>query len=248
MNPATKEHFIYERFFERTGVTPGFNGIKDDVCYIHTDYRDNIKHLPESVIKSFDRMKEQRPDKYKNVVLGGWLERAEGVIFRNWCYGDFDRSLPIVYGQDYGYANDPSTLIKVAVDKKKKRIYLDECFYRQGLTTSDLIGLNKSHANKGLIVGDNSEPRLIAELRRGGVNVKPSEKGPDSIRMGINRMLDYEIVITSQSTNLAKELNNYAWNNKKSGVPIDKWNHGLDAVRYALEVLMGKPIKKWVIS
>ena len=54
-------------------------------------------------------------------------------------------------------------------------------------------------------------------------------------------MLDYQIIITPTSVNLATEFNNYAWNNKKSGVPVDKYNHLLDAVRYALEVLIGKP-------
>ena len=245
MNPTTKEHFIYERFFEDMGVQPGFNGVKDDVCYIHTDYRDN-KHLPDSVLRSFQRMKEQRPEKYKNVVLGGWLDRAEGVVFKNWSLGEFDTSLPYIFGQDYGYSNDPTTLIKVAVDKKLKRIYLHECLYKPELTTTEIARINIDYAGKHTIIGDNSEPRLINELRKLGSDVRPSVKGPDSIRIGISRMLDYEIVITPTSNNLIKEFNNYAWNDKKSGVPIDKWNHAIDAVRYALEMLLGKvkqPVK-----
>lgn len=245
MNPTTKEHFLFPRFFESMGVQPGFNGEKGDVCYIHTDYRDNIKNLPESVLRSFDRMKEKRPERYKNVVLGGWLEKAEGVIFRNWTIGDFDNSLSIVFGQDYGYANDPSTLVKVAVNKSKKIIYLDESFYLPHQSTSQITELNKRYSGTKLIVGDNAEPRLIAEIRSKGVNIKASEKGPDSIRIGISRMLDYDMVVTPTSINLIKELNNYAWNDRKSQTPIDRHNHIIDAVRYALEVLIGKrPPKK----
>ncbi len=57
-------------------------------------------------------------------------------------------------------------------------------------------------------------------------------------------MLDFELIITPDSINLIKELNNYAWNDRKSGVPIDNHNHIIDAVRYSLEKLIGKPTKK----
>tara|TARA_B100001750_G_scaffold218707_1_gene205048 strand:- start:60 stop:1109 length:1050 start_codon:yes stop_codon:yes gene_type:complete len=244
MNPSTKEHWIYKRFFEMAGVNPGFNGTVGDTTYIHTTYLDNKQHLNESFLNGINKLKLDRPEKYKHQILGGWLEKAEGVIFRNWKIGKFDESLPFIFGQDYGYANDPSTLVQVAVDGKKKIIYLHECFYKQHLSTTEIIKLNKSYAGLKLIVGDNAEPRLIEEIKRAGVNIKPSEKGPDSIRIGISRMQDYELIITKDSSNLVKELNNYAWNDKRSGVPIDKFNHILDAVRYSLEVLIGKPPKK----
>ena len=244
MNPATKEHWIYKRFFEDAGVNPGFNGTIGDTTYIHTTYLDNKQHLSESFLNGVERIRLTRPDKYKHQILGGWQEKAEGVIFNNWRLGDYDNDLNYIFGQDYGYANDPSTLVKVAVDSKKKIIYLKECFYKQHLSTSELIELNLSYCGRYLIIGDNAEPRLIEEIKRGGLNIKPSEKGPDSIRIGISRMLDYEIIVSINSTNLVKELNNYAWNDRKSGVPIDKHNHLLDAVRYALESLIGTPRKE----
>jgi phage terminase large subunit len=244
MNPATREHWIYKRFFEDMGVNDGFNGTKGDVTYIHTTYKDNAANLSKSFLSGVERMRTQRPEKYKHQILGGWLKKAEGVIFNNWKLGDFDNSLPVIFGEDYGFSNDPSTLVKVAVDSKKKIIYLHECVYRQHLTTSQLIDLNKRYAGNNLIIGDSAEPRLIEEMRRAGVNIQPSQKGADSIRIGISRMLDFEMVVTSGSTNLIKELNNYAWSDKKSGVAIDKHNHLLDAVRYSLEKLIGNPSKK----
>ena len=236
LNPASKEHFIYKKYFEAKGVPGGFNGIKDNVCYIHTTYLDCLEFVSDEIVDFFKEMQINNPTKYNHIVLGGWLDKAEGVVFSNWKIGEFDTSLPEIYGQDYGYANDPSTLVKVAVDQSKKIIYLDECFYLQAQSTSQIIELNKRYAGKRLIVGDNAEPRLIAELRQNGVNIKPSEKGPDSIRIGISRMLDYDIIVTTNSINLIKELNNYVWNDKKSQTPIDMYNHLLDAVRYALEV------------
>ncbi len=45
---------------------------------------------------------------------------------------------------------------------------------------------------------------------------------------------DYDLVITPESTDLIKELNNYCWLERKSQTPIDKFNHALDALRYAV--------------
>jgi len=45
---------------------------------------------------------------------------------------------------------------------------------------------------------------------------------------------DYDLVIDESSIDLIKELNNYCWLEKKSETPIDKYNHALDALRYAV--------------
>ena len=48
LNPTTKEHFIYQRFFEAKGVNEGINATHGDTTYIHTTYLDNIDNLSES--------------------------------------------------------------------------------------------------------------------------------------------------------------------------------------------------------
>lgn len=234
MNSTTKEHFLYKRFFEDAGVQEGFNGIKGDVTYIHTTYLDNLENLDESFLKQVEQMRINNPEKYNHIMLGRWLNKSEGVIFSNWEVGDFDNSLPNVYGQDYGFSVDPSTLINTAIDKKKKIIYLDECFYKVGLTTSEIEIENKAIAGNKLIIADSSEPRLIEELKRKGINIKGAVKGAGSISGGIALMQDYKIIVTPRSVNLMRELNNYSWNDKKSGTPKDLFNHGLDAARYSV--------------
>ena len=107
LNPTTKEHWIYKRFIE--------NGKQDNTTYIHTDYRDNIENLPKSFLDEIEQIKHNNPKKYNHVILGGWLEKAEGVIFENWIEGEFDESLPYAFGQDFGFYPDPTTLVKVAV-------------------------------------------------------------------------------------------------------------------------------------
>lgn len=240
LNPTTKEHFIYKRFFEDKGVQEGSNVTKQDTTYIHSTYQDNIKHLNQSFIDQVEVMKERRPEKYKHQIMGGWLEKAEGVIFTNWTIGEFQRVGVSVFGQDYGFSNDPSTLIETNIDKSNKRIYLKECFYQTALTTSDISRLNKEYAGSNLIVGDSAEPRLITELRR-ECNIKESIKGQGSVTFGISLMQDYDLIIDPDSKNLIKELNNYSWLDKKSNTPQDTHNHLIDAARYAISYQLKNP-------
>jgi phage terminase large subunit len=240
LNPTTKEHWIYKRFFEDAGVIEGYNGQKDNVTYIHTSYKDNIENLSDSYIQKIALLEKNNPIKYNHVFKGGWLDKAEGVIF-NYEIGEFDKSLTYGFGQDYGFFPDPTTLVKVAIDTKQKKIYLHECFYLQNLSTQQIKDNNLKNADKrDLIIGDNAEKRIISELSN-SMNIKPCIKGPDSIRAGIIKMLEYTLVITPESTNLRKEFNNYCWSDKKSNTPIDDFNHLIDAARYYISYKLIKP-------
>jgi phage terminase large subunit len=143
--------------------------------------------------------------------------------------GEFKEVSTLVFGQDYGFSNDPTTLIKTSIDNDNKRIYIKEMYYLQQLSTTQIKELNRVHAGSHLIIGDSSEPRLISEI-----GVEPAEKGQGSVTFGISILQDYDLIIDPSSTNLISELNNYVWLEKKSKTPIDKYNHGIDALRYAV--------------
>ena len=240
LNPTTKENFIYQRWFEARGVKDGSNTTKEDTTYIHTTYLDNIENLSQSYIKQIEQMKDRRPNRYKHTILGSWLDKAEGVIFSNWKVGEFKQVGKIVFGQDYGFSNDPSTLVKTSIDKDNKIIYVQLCFYQTKLTTSEIAILNKKFAGDNLIVGDSAEPRLITELSRHN-KVVPAIKGQGSITYGISLLQDYDLIIDEDSVELIKELNNYCWLEKKSQTPCDNWNHCLDALRYAVSYQLQNP-------
>jgi len=240
LNPATKEHFIYQRWFESRGVQAGSNSTQGDTTYIHTTYLDNIENLSESYIKQIERMKVRRPKNFEHIVNGSWLEKAEGVIFDNWQLGEFKEISKSVYGQDYGFSNDPSVLVQTSIDSNNKIIYVKQCFYKTHLTTSQIAELNTRFAGNNLIVGDSAEPRLISELKRFN-NVVPTIKGQGSIVYGISLLLDYDLIIDPKSTDLIKELNNYCWLEKKSQTPIDKHNHLIDALRYSISYQLENP-------
>lgn len=249
-NPSTKEHFIYKRWIEKTPTYINLEGHQvvvsghPKVESIHTTYHiaEKLGYLNESFLDKVNNTKKNNPKRYFHKYLGGWLEKAEGVVFENWEYGKFNpNNLQTSYGQDYGFSIDPSTLIEVAIDKKRKKIYVKECMYQTRLTTSQIARINLHHAGRNLIIGDSAEPRLIDELKSKGCNIKPTEKGQGSISAGIAVMQDYQIIVEENSTNIAKELNNYVYADKGSKLFVDDFNHAIDAIRYNVFYHLGKP-------
>ena len=233
LNPATKEHWIYKRFFQLAGIEPGFNGTKGNTTYIHTTYLDNAQHLDRSFLDEVARINRDNPKKYEHVILGGWLDKADGVVFDNWKFGAFNPDrLQTSFGQDFGFSVDPTTLVEVAIDRKQKIIYLKQHLYKTKLTTSEIAAFNIAKAGRNLIIGDSAEPRLIAELQKLRVNIIGAVKGPGSITVGVSIMQDYLLVVDPESENLASELNNHVYADKGSKLYVDNHNHIIDAIRY----------------
>jgi len=231
LNPATKEHWIYRKFFEQEGIKEGFNGTKGNTTYIHTTYEDNIKNLGVSFLQEVEKIKIHNPDKYNHVILGGWLEKAEGVVFTNWEFGAFNPNyLQTSFGMDFGFSIDPDALAEVTIDVKNKLLYVKEHIYQRGLKTHELSKMLLEKTKGGLIIADSAEPRLIDDLRFQKINIQAVKKG--TIESGIVRMQDFKIIVDPNSTNIAKELNNYCYLNKGSKLYVDNWNHIIDAIRY----------------
>ena len=235
LNPTTKEHWIYGRFYENRGIPDKFNGIKDNVTFIHTTYIDNIKNLSESFLIQIDDIRKRRPEKYEHQILGGWLNRAEGVIFTNWRLGQFNDAYDILYGQDFGFSVDPTVLVKLSVDRKGRRIFIKEMYGKAGMSTTEIASWNTRYAGPELIICDSAEPRLISEVRLRGCNLKPTVKKAGSILSGIGLLQDFDLIIDPDSPEIVKELNNYVWSDTGKQRPVDRWNHRIDAIRYAAQ-------------
>jgi phage terminase large subunit len=140
---------------------------------------------------------------------------------------------------DFGYAVDPTTLVKCAVDgdEDDKTLYMKEYCYKPAMSTDDILELLARYVKKHeLIIADCAEPRLINEIRQAGYSIMPARKGKDSIMAGISKMQDYNLLISPDSKNIMSEFDNYAWEVDK-GKPIDNYNHAIDAIRYAMEQL-----------
>ena len=240
LNPVTKEHWIYRRFFESKGVQAGFNGVKGNVCYIHSTYLDNKDNLSTSFLERIKTIRHNNFKKYSHKILGGWLDKAEGVVFTNWSIGEFNPdNLQTSCGMDFGFSVDPDSLTEVAIDKKKMKIYLKEHIYQNGLKSHELAKIVLDKVGNTLIIADSAEPRLIADLKHLGVNIRPVKKG--TIESGVTRMQDFELVISPESTNIAKELNNYVYADKGSKLYVDAYNHAIDGARYCVIYHLDNP-------
>lgn len=214
----------------------------NDVDFITVTYMDN-EACPESALNFILKAKEKASTSsfwanWYRVYGLGQVGSLEGVIFENWKQCD---TIPkeaefIAYGMDFGFTNDPSTLI--AVYRYNSELYLDELIYNTGLTNSDLINKMKDLGiiNYNMIVADSAEPKSIEDIRRAGYRIEAAKKGADSIRNSIDTLQAHKLNVTKNSTNLIKELRNYKWvtdtSGNKTSNPIDDYNHAIDAVRY----------------
>ena len=240
MNPQDAEHWVYKRWIEKTHKMVSLDGCQipisthPSVTHIHTTWIDNLENLEQSFIDDAMQTRKDNRAEYDHQFLGKWQDRKEGVIYPNWEEGEFDTSLPFGYGLDFGFWPDPLALVKVAVDKGRKRIYLHEEIYATELS-HDMVKSRILQAvqRDKMIIADTSEPRMIEGLQGAGLNVQKADKYPGSVENGIKTLNDYKLIVTAGSYNLKHELRNYTWNDKKSSTPVDKYNHGLDSSRYA---------------
>lgn len=210
---------------------------EQDADFLILTYKDN-EALDESIVQQLERNREKAKTSaywanWARVYLDGQIGMLEGVIFSNWKQID---TLPkeaklIGIGLDFGYTNDPTAAVEI-YNYNGTRI-LNELVYRTGMLNSDIAKILPSNV---VIYADSSEPKSIDEIKRYGKTIKGVTKGKDSINYGIDVMQQQEYLVTSQSTNLIKELRAYCWDVDKQGTrlnkPIDTNNHAIDALRY----------------
>lgn len=227
--------------------------LKDnDADHIILTYKDN-EALPETIIHDIEqaKVKALTSSYWSNwwKVYGlGEIGSLQGVVFDNWqqvARIPNDAKL-LGYGMDFGFTNDPTTLI--AVYKMDNQLYFDELLYRTNMTNTDIGNFMKAEGigRPYEIIADSAEPKSIEELRRQGFNITPANKGADSIKIGIDILKREPFYVTQNSTNIIKELRAYQWatdrDGKLTGKPIEHSNHSIDAMRYfALNKLNNRP-------
>lgn len=201
-----------------------------------TTYLDN----PFLTSAQINDIESRKDNKYWWAIYGqGERAAVEGAIFPNWKIGEFDISLPFVYAIDWGYYPDPLALIKVAVSTRHKKIYVQEYVYATEINDVVEVVKNVGINKRDLIICDTSEPRAREAIKSDGYNIANAVK--KKIVDDIRTISQYEIIVTKDSYNLQTELDNYAWNDKRSSIPIDDYNHCIDAMRYGFNRLTTKP-------
>jgi phage terminase large subunit len=208
---------------------------KEGTELIISDHRHN-PFLPDIIRKKIEALREDDEELWK-VYARGVTGKIEGLIYRNWgTIGTIPTEAQLIgMGLDFGFTNDPTACVMVY--RYNGELIIDELLYLKGYTNQDIAqyftqsGINKSVS----IIADSAEPKSIEELRRMGWRVEGANKGKDSILNGIDILKRFRFSVTSRSSNLIKELNAYKWKEKDgnaTNVPIDSFNHGMDALRY----------------
>jgi phage terminase large subunit len=210
---------------------------QEDAEKIILTYKDN-EALDKGIIDQIEKniKKAETSNYWRNwvrVYVDGEMGQLEGVVFSNWKPIDTipNEARLIGIGVDFGYTNDPTSIIEVY--KMNETRILNEVTYQTGLLNSDIAKILPRDVP---VYADSAEPKSIADISRFGITIKGVTKGRDSINYGIDVMQRENYLVTSQSTNLIKELRSYCWDTDKTGKrlnkPIDNFNHAIDAVRY----------------
>jgi phage terminase large subunit len=231
-NPSDEFHFIYDKIKPR-----------EDTEFFITTYKDN-PFLDEQTVSEIERLRTV-DENYWNIYGLGLVGSSQALIFRiNECSSIPEDAKFLSYGMDFGYTNDPTTL--VAIYQQGDNIFLKELIFETKLTNRDIDDkLRLNNIERKEIFADSAEPKSIEELYRMGWNIKPATKGQGSVNIGIDMMKRYNIYVTKDSINMIKEFRNYKWQQDKNGnvlnVPVDMFNHTIDAVRYGLYDKLARP-------
>lgn len=219
--------------------------INPDTIWINTTFLDNpfIKDSVRQGILAYEptpeNIKRGTANTYRWKVYGlGEIGKLEGLVFPDWkITNEFPAEYKWrVFGLDFGFTNDPTALIEIRY--AHGNLYFKQHIYETMLTNPDIAEKIKRLEIKDEIIADSAEPKSIQELNNMGLNVKGAVKGADSINQGIDAIKRYNLYIDSQSKQLIEEFSSYCWKKDKDGKslnrPVDKYNHGIDALRYAL--------------
>lgn len=223
----------------------------DDCIVVQSSYLDN-PFLPDelAVEARYDQNRDQ--DKYNHIWLGDFNRRSEARVFKNWTIEEFDRPAGTVYrfGADWGYAIDPSVLIRCSTEGN--RLYIDYEAYMIGCEIINLPNLfdRVPESRKWFITADSSRPETIAHLNSHGYpRVNSAQKGAGSVEEGIQFLQSFDIVVHPRCKHTIQELTTYCYkSDPKTGEVIpyleDKNNHCMDALRYACEGIRHAPARK----
>lgn len=223
---------------------------RDNCIRIHSTFEDNQYLTAE---QRAEIMSNKADANWWRVFGEGEVGSLEGLIYDFKLIDSLpeqDSSLSEIQGLDFGFSNDPTARVQVLADAKRKVAYVRERCYRTGMQNKHIVeDLKADSVGRWTpIYADCAEPKSIADLKDAGFKVIPSDKDApvksEKLKFQIQWMQGWTIYVTKDSLNLIHEGRNYCWAKTKTGemlnTPIDKYNHALDALRYALWSHYGK--------
>ena len=215
---------------------------KPDVALIHSTYKDN-PFLTDRQRQAIEAYKDD--ENWWRVYGLGEMGSVEGLIYTRWATvpempSTFKREF---YCIDFGFTNDPTSILRVRLSGGE--LWVEELAYRTAMLNGDIVNvLQQNHVQRNAqIVCDSAEKKSIAEINNiGGFRAVACVKGNGSVVSGITMVQAYKINVTKNSLGVIDELRNYSWKRDANGnyinIPIDRYNHSLDALRYGVTTFL----------
>jgi len=236
-NPGEEKDPTYQRFV----VNP-----PDDSITVEVNYYDN-PYLPDTLRKEMEYCKRVDYEAYEHIWLGKPKSISEAVIFKQryrveafpddlWQQAD-----RLFFGADFGFANDPSTLIRMFMLGTK--LYIEYEAYGVGVELDEMAQFYDSipEARRWPIKADSARPETISHIGRQGFSIDAAAKWKGSVEDGITYLKGFEeIIIHERCKHTADEFRLYSYKvDKKTNeilpVIVDAHNHCIDAIRYGLD-------------
>lgn len=219
------EVITYQAIKER--ITEGDPRSLGEALWPEKHSLERLLHIRDTSPFTFNSLYQQDPKASK-----------EALVYPEWNEYTEEPEGSEVIGLDFGFSNDPTAIIKVTKVKRgnmRPALYLRELCYKTGMLNSDIISVYSHFGYLKKRTFAEVDPKTIAELKKLGLNITQTIKGPGSIIAGINWVKEHDIFVHKDSHNLKTELNNYQWvmyGGEATNETLDSYNHLLDALRY----------------
>ena len=221
------------------------NATEDDLV-IKANYSDN-PWFPEELRMEMERDKKNDYQKYLWVWEGECLGLSDAQIFRGkYVVENFEtpKNADFHFGADWGFANDPTTLVRSFIVGND--LYIDMCAGKVGCDLEDTPSLFNEVQGSSIypIYADSARPETISFMRSKHYNVIAAEKWNGSVEDGIQYLRSFSCIhIHERCKAVAEEFDLYQYKvDRQTGevlrIPVDKFNHYIDAIRYSLTVPM----------
>jgi phage terminase large subunit len=209
---------------------------------------ENNARFPATLDAERRYMLETDPEAYEWVWGGHCRSLTDAVVFRGRVSFESFETPPLdeiggryYYGADWGFANDPTVLIRCFI--KGDELFIDHEAFGYGVEIDDTAELfcQIPGARDWPIRADNSRPETISYMARQGFRIEAANKWPGSVEDGIAQLKGFRrIVVHERCKQVAQEFRLYSHKvDRLTGdvlpVLVDRHNHGIDGLRYSLD-------------
>jgi len=240
-NPDLATDPVYQRFIINTPPNTF-------VCKIN--YTDN-PDCPETLTQEAEYLKRVDYDAYSHIWLGEVRQHTDAQVFKNkYRVASFDVDESFGYplnGADWGFSTDPTVSIRCYI--KDRTLYVRNESYKIGCEIDDTPALFDQipDSRNYTIRADSARPELVSYMQRAGFRIESVEKWPGCVEDRVDFIRNFEeVIIHPDCPHTAEEFRLYSYKtDKRTGdvlpVMIDKHNHCIDAIGYALTPLIRMP-------